>query len=68
MTFYRLQLISVIGASNCLSASHNCSSISRYGSSQSDSDEVEVKTSQPAIKCSKLTMETLKQGVKYVQS
>ena len=25
-------------------------------------------TSQPAIKCSKLTIETLEQGVKYVQS
>ena len=24
--------------------------------------------SQPAIKCSKLTIETLEQGVKYVQS
>ena len=24
--------------------------------------------SQPAIKCSKLTIETLQQGVKYVQS
>ena len=27
-----------------------------------------VKSSQPAITCSKLTMETLEQGVKYVQS
>ena len=25
-------------------------------------------TAQPAITCSKLTIETLKQGVKYVQS
>ena len=27
-----------------------------------------VKISQPAITCSKLTIETLEQGVKYVQS
>ena len=26
------------------------------------------KTTQPAITCSKLTIETLEQGVKYVQS
>ena len=28
----------------------------------------EHTTSQPAIACSKLTIETLEQGVKYVQS
>ena len=28
----------------------------------------ELRSSQPAIKCSKLTIETLEQGVKYVQS
>ena len=27
-----------------------------------------LKTNQPAITCSKLTIETLEQGVKYVQS
>ena len=27
-----------------------------------------IKSSQPAIICSKLTIETLEQGVKYVQS
>ena len=27
-----------------------------------------LKTTQPAIPCSKLTIETLEQGVKYVQS
>ena len=27
-----------------------------------------LDTSQPAIACSKLTIETLEQGVKYVQS
>ena len=27
-----------------------------------------LEMSQPAITCSKLTIETLKQGVKYVQS
>ena len=30
--------------------------------------KVTRKTSQPAITCSKLTIETLEQGVKYVQS
>ena len=32
------------------------------------SQQAAVKTSQPAIACSKLTIETLKEGVKYVQS
>ena len=31
-------------------------------------NEEKVGTTQPAITCSKLTIETLKQGVKYVQS
>ena len=29
---------------------------------------LEMKNAQPAIACSKLTIETLEQGVKYVQS
>ena len=29
---------------------------------------LDLKLSQPAITCSKLTIETLEQGVKYVQS
>ena len=31
-------------------------------------EEREVLASQPAITCSKLAIETLQQGVKYVQS
>ena len=30
--------------------------------------KVRIKMSQPAITCSKLTIETLEHGVKYVQS
>ena len=29
---------------------------------------LEARTTQPAFTCSKLTIETLEQGVKYVQS
>ena len=35
-----------------------------FGRSESDFN----KSTQPAITCSKLTIETLEQGVKYVQS
>ena len=32
------------------------------------SSEMQYSTPQPAITCSKLTIETLEQGVKYVQN
>ena len=33
-----------------------------------DAYRISLPTAQPAITCSKLTIETLEQGVKYVQS
>ena len=33
-----------------------------------NNQQFNVKAAQPAITCSKLTIETLEQGVKYVQS
>ena len=35
---------------------------------ENHTDRYFTKTTQPAFTCSKLTIETLEQGVKYVQS